>query len=206
MPVVAVPLDYQTVRGHERINTELPADDVLSLVQHADSVEDRVSSYLDFVWISRLLHGVHSNQHCPSRRVNIPAFQGTIRNVLRLPRRRPSKRIAAHLAGVGVLVSALPFIRMAGRTEVGVLTEPTGSDIDRPSTNGTGKRLPRLTARLRAGSVAIERTVFLSCPHMPRDNLVAIDAGDGSHLVSELSFHTVNYTRNTATRKPMEFM
>lgn len=206
MPVVAIPLNDQSVRWHERVNAELPADDVLPLVQHADVVKDRVSSYFDFVRIGRLLHGVHGDQHCPSCRVSIPALQGAVRDVPGLPRRRPPEHFAAHLAGVTVLVSALPFVRMVVRAEVVLRAEAILGDIHRVSTESAGKYPSRFTTRLRPGAVAIKRAVFLACSHMPRDNLVAIRAGDGSHLVSKCSLHAVNYTRNAATSNPMEFM
>lgn len=161
MPVITVELDNKPYIGHESVNAELATDDVLWKVDNAQAVEQPIADPLNSRLVAALLRCVHLDQHCPPIRVGVATIERAVCDLEHLARRRPSKRLSAYFAGVGILIATLPGDLMLKTAKiVFYLANTTFRQIKRGAAVLARNLLPILTRRRLAGSRAKPLAAF----------------------------------------------
>ncbi|AJF40410.1 hypothetical protein SEA_CAMSTER_55 [Mycobacterium phage Camster] len=208
VPVVAVKLDDQPGCGNNGIGRELAAEHDLTLVAHAETVEQRVSGALGARHATALLSCVHAQQHFSAFGIGVAASQGAVSDSVRArsgSRRRPTELVAAHLAYVGGLRLTLVRVVTIERAEPSVaFVDSAARNVERRPTVRTCSSFASAAVWTGRRPVAAGRTESLSGSHPARDRVTAPRARNRAHLIASQPLS--HKPKPTGTVNPIEVM
>jgi hypothetical protein len=205
MPVVAVKLNDRITRRHKSVNTKLVADKILRIVGYTDFVKHGISGALKVVWMHFELFGIHATQKQSTLRISITTGKRTIFDIVGLSTRwRPAKRYAANNTGIGVLVTALPFIGMCEIAKVVFCRiNAIGREVKNLAAQFAWNLLPILTLRAFCFAEACKGAIRLVGPQSLGNGCSAAFA---CNCTNGVFIHAPIVTDNGGTIKPMGIM